>query len=533
MKPNKNGLNRRQFLIRSSSAVSLPIILNGLPLKAFDGPALQRLFNTQEESDRVLVLVQLNGGNDGLNTVIPLDQMDTYTKARPGVAIPENKALKIRDDAGFHPTMTGFNELYGENKIGIVQGVTYPNPNQSHFRSNDIWMSGSAADQAESTGWLGRYLNGMYPNYPEGYPNTTMPDPVAIQMTAVVGMTLIGLEHQAMGVALQDPETFYALISGNDTPGSDLPSAKYAADNVLYAREVQVKSMEYSTVIKAAADKATNKVEYPTPNRLADQLKIVARLIAGGLKTRVYVVQHNGFDTHAAQVDADDPTMGAHANLLQQFSDAVTTFQRDLEAHGVAERVVTMSFSEFGRRVAANLSLGTDHGTAAPMFFIGAPVEQGIRGTSPNLEDLDNNNLKMQHDFRQVYASVLQQWFGADPTVVKNVLFGEFSTIKVIKGGGTTSVQEDQRTSVFTMPPVAPNPVRQTATIRYTLNTSATVRIDVFDNLGFHVATVVNAEQAANSYEHLFEAQQLPSGTYYVQMRVGNERAAQPMVIVR
>lgn len=533
MRPKKNGLDRRQFLIRSSGAVTLPIILNGLPLKAFDGPRLQQLFNTQEESDRVLVLVQLNGGNDGLNTVVPLDQMDTYTTARPGVAIPEAKALKIRDDAGFHPSMTGFKELYSEDKVGIVQGVTYPSPNQSHFRSNDIWMSGSASDQALSTGWMGRYLNTIYPNYPQGYPNTTMPDPVAIQMTAVVGMTLIGLEHQAMGVALQDPETFYNLISGNDAPGTDLPSAKFAADNVLYAREVQVKSMEYSTVIKAAADKADNKVEYPTANRLADQLKIVARLIAGGLKTRVYVVQHNGFDTHAAQVDADDPTIGAHANLLQQFSDAVLAFQRDLEAQNVADRVVTMSFSEFGRRVASNLSLGTDHGTAAPMFFIGAQAEQGIRGVSPDLKDLDNNNLKMQHDFRQVYASVLQQWFGADHTVVKDILFQEFSTVKVIKGGGTTSVQEDHVANGFTLAPIAPNPVRGSANIRYTLTSSARVRMDVFDNLGFHVATVVDAEQTADAYQYAFDTASIPSGTYFVQVRVGNERAAQPMVVVR
>jgi uncharacterized protein (DUF1501 family) len=534
MKKNiKNALNRRQFLIRSSGAVSLPILLNGLPLKAFDGPQLQRLFNTQEETDRVLVLVQLNGGNDGLNTVVPLDQMSTYTSVRPGVAIPENKALKLQNDAGLHPSLAGFKELYDENKIGIVQGVSYPNPNQSHFRSNDIWMSGSSADQAESTGWMGRYLNGVYPNYPDGFPNTTMPDPVAIQMTAVVGLTLIGLQHQAMGIALQDPETFYSLISGNDTPGSDLPSARYAKDNVIYAREIQVKSMEYSTVIKAAADKADNLVEYPTTNRLADQLKIVARLIAGGLKTRVYVVQHNGFDTHAAQVDADDPTMGAHANLLAQFGDAIKAFQRDIEALGLAERVVTMSFSEFGRRVASNLSLGTDHGTAAPMFFVGAPVEQGIRGTSPDLEDLDNNNLKMQHDFRQVYASVLQQWFGADPSVTRDVLFGDFSTVKVIKGGGTSSVQETKAASTFALHAVAPHPVRGETTITYELHTSGTVRIDVFDNLGFHVATVMNAEQAADSYQVPFNAGSLPSGTYYVQMRIGRESVAQPMIVVR
>ena len=525
------GLSRRKFIARTGAgAVTLPLVLNGLPMKAFDGPSMQRLFNADEETDRVLVLLQMNGGNDGLNTVVPLDQMDTYSNIRPNVALKESDVLKLADDAGFHPAFAEINELYNEEKVGIIQGVNYPNPNQSHFRSNDIWMSGSSSQQSASSGWLGRYLNSIYPGYPEGYPNSVMPDPVAIQMSAIVGLTLMGGDSQAMGMALQDPETFYNLVNGTDLPGDDLPDMPYARENVEFVREVQVKSLEYSEVIKAAADKATNLVEYPE-SRLAEQLKIVARLIAGGLKTRAYVVTLNGFDTHASQVEDGNTVGGNHANLLQQISQSVMAFQRDLEAHKIDDRVATMSFSEFGRRPYDNLSFGTDHGTAAPMFFFGTPVENGITGTSPDLEDLENRNLKIQHDFRQVYASVLQQWFGASASDVKEILFGEFETMKVIKGG-PVSVEEDvQRESGLSLFPVAPNPVNQQATFRFETSASTKVRLDVFDVLGFHVSTVISREVPAGAHNEVFRASQLPSGTYMIRLTAGNAQVSQPMII--
>jgi uncharacterized protein (DUF1501 family) len=532
-KTTPNGIDRRGFLVRATGALAAPIFVNGIPLRAFEGGAIDRLFNVETETDRVLVLIQLNGGNDGLNTVIPVESYDTYRSLRTNIAIPEDKILSLRTGTGLHPVMTGVQNLWKDDKVNIIQGVTYPNPNLSHFRSTDIWMSGSASNVNVTTGWLGRYLNGEYPGYPEGYPNTTMPDPVAIQMAAVVGLTLTGLEHQSMGIALQDPETFYRLVSGSDEPGSDLPPTKYAADNVSYVREVQTKSMLFSTVIKGAADKATNKITYPTPNRLADQLKIVARLIAGGLKTRVYVVQLGGFDTHAAQTDADDTTLGAHAGLLQQVSDAVAAFQSDIEALGVADRVVSMTFSEFGRRAASNQSLGTDHGSGAPMFVFGTNVEPGIVGTNPDLTALDNGNIRMQFDFRQIYASVLQQWFGADPTAVREVLFGDFPTVKVIKGS-TTSVDDAARyAAAVRFDAVAPNPVRTTATVRYTLQASRHVRLDVFDAIGLHIATLVDASQDAGEHSVTFDASRLPSGTYMAQLRTDGVRLHQAIVVTR
>jgi hypothetical protein len=291
--------------------------------------------------------------------------------------------------------------------------------------------------------------------------------------------------------------------------------------------------MQFSTVIKAAADKAQNIAEYPTNNRLADQLKIVARLIAGGLKTRVYVVQLTGFDTHAAQVDSENTTLGAHALLLQLVSDAIAAFQRDIEQLGAGDRVVSMTFSEFGRRAASNQSLGTDHGTAAPLFFFGVPVEHGIVGTNPDLDNLDNGNLRMQHDFRQIYASVLQQWFGADPDVIRSVLFDQFSTVKVIKGE-TTSVQDHATAdgSVRLLAPY-PNPVRDVASLRIITTQHQHVRMDVFDARGFHVATLINEQRDAGEHTVTFDATQLPSGSYHVQVRARGEVLHQAVVVAR
>lgn len=527
-------LNRRKFIARSTGAMAIPFLLNGLPIKALDGPILNKLFNGDQDTDRVLVLVQLSGGNDGLNTVIPLDQMSAYTAARSNIAIPENKALKITTDAGLHPSMPGIHSMFNDKKVAVVQGVAYPNPNLSHFRATDIWNTGSASNVNLQSGWLGRYINELYPGYPAGFPNATTPDPIAIQMSAVVSLSLMGYDANSMGIALQDPETFYRLVSGTDAPGTELPTAACARENVEFVREVQLKSMSYSTVIKAAADKATNIETYPTNNRLGDQLKIVARLVAGGLKTRVYVVQMGGFDTHAAQTDVGDTTGGAHANLLKQVSEAITAFQSDIEKLKVAERVVTMTYSEFGRRVASNVSLGTDHGTSAPMFFFGLPVQDGIIGTNPSLTSLDNGNLKMQYDFRQIYASVLEQWLGADKAMVAKVLLSDFQTVKVIKS--TTppvSVQEDAIAQQFTLKAIAPNPVSSDVMFSYTLNGTAMVSLEVFDNIGFHVATVQKQEVSAGDYSVPYNVQSLPSGTYMVQLRAGNERKTQTMLVLK
>jgi uncharacterized protein (DUF1501 family) len=529
-------MNRRSFLARSTGAVALPFLVNGLPVHAFDGPLLADLFNLAEESDRVLVLVQLNGGNDGINTVLPIDQEDAYNAVRSNIAIPMTSALKLNNSLGLHPAMTDLHRAFGEQKVAVLNGVGYPNPNQSHFRSTDIWMSGSSSNQVVSSGWIGRYLDGVYPGYPDGYPSAAMPDPIAIQMSAVVSLALTGGQQQSMGMALQDPETFYDLVQGTTSGGGSLPSHAEARANVAFIRDVQGKAQVYSTVIKQAASKAENKADYGDVrvNRLAAQMQIVARLIAGGLKTRVYVVSLGGFDTHASQVLEGEPTNGTHAILLGYVSAAMAAFQKDLEAHGVQDRVITMTFSEFGRRVASNLSFGTDHGTSAPMFIMGSRVIDGIRTPYPSLTDLEQGDLKMTVDFRQIYASVLEQWFGAKPEVIRQILFQDFATVPIIKAGSSTGVSRwDGVVDGLTLYHVTPNPVRDAAAVRYRVDTETVVRVDVFDPLGFHVATLANGQHTPGEYSAPFSTTTLPSGTYHVRCSAGRRQATTPVVVVR
>lgn len=528
-------MNRRSFLARSTGAVTLPFLVNGLPVHAFDGPLLADLFNLAEESDRVLVLVQLNGGNDGVNTVLPIDQEAAYKAARSNIAIPMSAALKLNDALGLHPAMADLHRTFGEQKVAVLNGVGYPNPNQSHFRSTDIWMSGSSSNQVVSSGWVGRYLDGVYPGYPDGYPTAAMPDPIAIQMSAVVSLALTGVQQQSMGMALQDPETFYDLVQGTTSGGGGLPSQAEARANVAFIRDVQGKAQVYSAVIKEAAAKADNIADYGDTrvNRLAAQLQIVARMVAGGLKTRVYVVSLGGFDTHAAQTLEGEPTNGSHAVLLGYVSAAMAAFQRDLEAHGVQDRVLTMTFSEFGRRVASNLSLGTDHGTSAPMFIMGSKVIDGIRTPYPSLTDLDRGDLKMSIDFRQVYASVLEQWFGADPAVIRQILFQDFETVPIIKAGSTTHVDDATSAGGLTLYAISPNPVRGTATIRYRVDAALPVRVDVYDALGFHVTTLAEGHHSHGEHSAPFNTSTLPSGTYHVRCSQGRQHVTAAMVVVR
>jgi uncharacterized protein (DUF1501 family) len=432
-------MKRRDFLGNLSSALVLPVVVDGFSAKAFTGssPFLNALLKVAGQTDRVLVVVQLNGGNDGLNTVLPLDQYSTYMTLRGNIAIPEAKVLRLtaNNTAGLHPTMTGLQRLYNDGKVSMVQGVSYPQPNFSHFRSSDIWFTAADSTQNLPTGWMGRYLDSRFPNYPDAYPNPQMPDPLAIQIGYVSSTALLGSKVSTATV-IQNPDTFAQLVGDKPTVApSNLPNT-YSGKQIGFIRQQQVSSVQYAAQIKTAANKATNKATYPTNNTLADQLKIVARLIAGGLQTKIYYVTLGGFDTHAAQVQATDTTAGDHANLLRMLSDAIASFQNDVEQLGIADHVVGMTFSEFGRRAASNNSLGTDHGTSAPLFVFGKGVKGGMIGKSANLTDLDNGNFKMQYDFRQIYASVLNDWFGTEKNVSDLVLQRTFATLPIF-GSGT------------------------------------------------------------------------------------------------
>ncbi len=431
-------MNRRKFLTAASS-LALPIALNGFGMKALahnSNLVKSLLAANVPYTDRVLVIINLNGGNDGMNMVIPFDQMSAYNTLRSNIAIPDNKVLRLagNDATGLHPAMTGLRDLYNDGKLSIIHSASYPNPDQSHYRSSDIWMTGEDSNQNYETGWAGRYLDDRFPNYPVGYPNAQMEDPLAIQIGYLTSTTLLG-PTQSMGIAINDPNSFYSLVGAASATSPDYLPCCDAGDLISYIRKQQALSVGYATEIKAAYDAGATLATYPTANQnaLADQLKIVARLIHGGLKTKIYFVSLGGFDTHSAQVDTTDNSLGGHASLLGKLSSGIKVFQDDLTLQGIADKVVGMTFSEFGRRANSNNSKGTDHGVAAPMFAFGNAVKRSTIGTNPDLATLTtssggNKDVPMQIDFRRVYSDVLNDWFGAGVTKTNTLLFRSSTT---------------------------------------------------------------------------------------------------------
>ncbi len=528
-------MKRREFLRTSAPFTALPFLMNGTPLTALGKPdimnALSRAF---VNTDHVLVLIQMNGGNDGLNTVIPVDQYTNLSKARSNVMIPLAKVLILDDvtGTGLHPSMTHMRTMFNEEKLGIIQGVGYPNPNYSHFRSTDIWNTASDSNEVLYSGWVGRYLSNEFPNYPEGFPNASMPDPLALQVGSVVSTVCQGVSVN-MGMAISDPTAYYALITGNYT---DSPSTK-AGKELDYVRKVAEQSNAYGLVVKAAGEKGNNKsTKYPDPgtNRLSDQLKIVAQLISGGLKTRIYVVNINGFDTHAGQVDATGGNeTGNHARLLGWMSEAIDAFQDDLEQLGLDERVMGLTYSEFGRRIKSNFSLGTDHGAAAPMFLFGKNVKPGILGSNPTISSNVevNDNLPMQYDFRSVYASVLKDWFCLDDTEVDSVMTKTHQQLPLLEDTCNTSSTDraKMRTAGDAYVMNYPNPFVDSTTIRYEAD-GTHVLIQIFSSQGQVIETLVNSEIPNGEHEVVFNSSSLASGTYYYRYQRGSFQQTKAMI---
>jgi len=422
----------------------LPVMVDGFGVNtlAKNSALVRSVMRTPAvNGDRILVIVYLGGGNDGLNTVIPLEHYSDYNNLRTNIAIPENKVLKLAGnlETGLHPAMTGMRQMYDDGKLAIVHSVSYPNPNQSHYRSTDIWMTGVESNQYSTSGWAGRYLHDRFSGYPQNYPTTEMEDPLAVQI-GYMGTTTLLSNQQSMQITIKDPANFYQLLqSQNILAGNDLPCCD-AGDLIAYVRQQQALGVGYGSEIKAAAEAGTNMATYPPAsdaNELAEQLKIVARLIHGGLKSKIYYVELTGFDTHAGQVGTNT-TEGVHAQLLKKLSDGISAFQNDLKLQNTEDKVIGMTFSDFGRRATSNASQGTDHGVAAPMFVFGKGVKRQVIGTNPDLVNGllpisppswdQNRDIKMQIDFRRVYTDILNDWFGTDSTSTDSILFKNFKT---------------------------------------------------------------------------------------------------------
>ena len=523
-------MKRRDFLKYTVPATAATAVIGGMPVRAMgmESPLIQSLMGMTTDTDHVLVLVQMSGGNDGMNMVIPIDTYSAYQAARSNVAIPQNKILSLNGKTGLHPAMTGIQNLFNEGKAAVVQAVGYPQPDFSHFRATDIWMSASDSNQYVNNGWMGRYLDNEYPGFPTGYPNSAVPDPLGIQIGSVTSLTFQG-PQVSMGMSISDPVNFYNLINGVQDPAPSSP----AGVELSYIRTVARQSQQYADIIKTAALRVTQQSTYPTNNPLADQLKIVARLVKGGLKTRVYMVSIGGFDTHSVQVNQTDVTTGAHATLLQRVSDAIKAFMDDLKFLGVQRRVMGMTFSEFGRRIKSNSSLGTDHGAAAPVILFGEYVNAGVVGVNPTIpaNASVNDNIPMQYDFRSIYSSILEKWFCVDNTTLQTVMLKNFQSLPLIKTNSCSSTIPDLTDKLVIKN--YPNPFVSSTTITFKTEGGHTL-IQVIDTLGRVIKTLLEKDYVtAGSDSVTFNAEGLPTGIYYARLQNGVTQKVRPMMKVR
>jgi uncharacterized protein (DUF1501 family) len=386
----------------------------------------------------ILVLIQLAGGNDGLNTVVPYTN-DFYYKARPTIAIPAANTLRLNDTLGLHPSLTGFKSLYDAGHLSIVNGVGYPNPNRSHFRGTEIWQTATDAEEYSTTGWIGRYFDNACAGCdPTVGVNIGPRLPQAFSSPHATGVSLENPSaYKFMGEKPNDDQemAFHNMTESPEEAASESNSggsiSMVSGTMTLSNRESALDFLERTAMdasvssdkIRNLASKVKNKAPYPKTS-LASQLGLVARLIGGGLPTRVFYVSQGGYDTHFQQRTAQD----AH---LKELGDAVKAFTDDLIAMGQFDRVMVMTFSEFGRRVVENGSKGTDHGAAAPMFLFGSKIKSGIVGREPSLApaDLDDGDIKFNTDFRSVYATVLQDWLKT-PSVP--ILSRQFNTLPIV-----------------------------------------------------------------------------------------------------
>jgi uncharacterized protein (DUF1501 family) len=365
--------------------------------------------------ETILVVIELTGGNDGLNTVIPFKD-EQYAKLRPTLRIPTAQIKKISDEIGLHPSLAGLADLLQEQALCVVQGVGYPNPNQSHFRSMDIWQAASTADTL-TEGWIGKALRSKPAAAAFHLAANNESSPLSLTGAPARVPSITSLEDFQLRVVAAnsvDKKEQHSLIEGAAQLKSEQP-------NLLdFVKRTAVNTYDSSRRLQEIGKNYQPKFPYPnTP--LANKLKLAAQLIDADLGARIFYVAIGGFDTHANQLPA-------HANLLQQLSAATTAFYKDLAARGHKERILMMTFSEFGRRPYENGSKGTDHGAAAPMLLVGGKVKPGLVGEHPSLTDHTMGNLKHHIDFRQVYAAILEKWLGV---ASKDVLNGTFAPLGI------------------------------------------------------------------------------------------------------
>ena len=471
--------NRRSFIQALGLAGAGSMMLGASSVSA-SAPSPLSVALAESDNDRILVIIRLKGGNDGLNTIVPVYDYANYANLRPTIRHQQSDLFMLNSDFGIPNYLSpGLESIWGDGKMKVVHGVGYPDQNLSHFRSSDIWASAEAND-IEPTGWWGRYFEDLYPDYIVNPPAT----PPAVQIGSIGNLVFEGSSNN-YAFAVANP-TQLANVAQNGTFHDvlDIPDCVYG-DKLLYMRSTTNTTFLYASVINDAYMAANNDANYDPNADLASQLAIVARLIKGGLGTKVYMVTLDGFDTHANQVDE-------HRTILEDVANSMKSFYEDLAATGMDSTVLSMTISEFGRRPYENGSQGTDHGAASPVLLFGPGLEgSGLVGEHPDITEWDSNdNLIPTSDFRDVYSTILTDWFCLDPVVLDLILLGQtYEHLDLGFNCDTLGTQDFSNVSRLVHRPTYQN---DRTFIEIQMPTTANVTIKLYDIMSKEIATIKN-----------------------------------------
>jgi len=516
---NHQMWSRRMFMRNLGIAGSVSLMLGKTPITAMASSPLSWGLNNSN-SDRILVLIRLKGGNDGLNTIIPLFDYGAYQSARPTIAIPQNEILNLSEEFGIPNYMGDLMPLWNEGHMKVANTVGYPDQNLSHFRSTDIWSSASDSNVVDDSGWLGRFLEGQYPDFLTNPPEI----PPAIQIGSAGTLVFDNSDMLNMGVTVDDPDQLYEIAQNGELYDTENIPDCYYGEQVGFMRAIANSTFRYAEIISEAYNAGANGVDYD--NGFARQLAIVARLIKGGLGTRLYMVTLDGFDTHAGQNNS-------HPNLVNMLSKGVKAFYDDLELGGRHEDVLSMTFSEFGRRIEQNASNGTDHGAAAPLMLFGPGLNgNGFLGDNPDLQNVDAaGNLVYSLDFRQIYATVLEHWLCVEPDVVDGVLGQNFDRLPLGLTCAPTPVFEPLSVNIRHWASYEGNQVG----IHYILPKSMRVKVQIYNMLGQPVSKLYEGRQPAGQHRHTFRSSmaKLTAGYYVYSIQAGQQIFSNKIVLAR
>ncbi|MDG2052189.1 MAG: DUF1501 domain-containing protein [Flavobacteriaceae bacterium] len=511
--------NRRSFIQALGLAGGGGMLLGGSAISA-TSPSPLAVALAENENDNILIIIRLEGGNDGLNTIVPIYDYDTYANLRPSIKHQQNDLINLNDDFGIPNYMNELESVWGDGSMKIVHGVGYPDQNLSHFRSTDIWAS-TEDNYEEPTGWWGRYFEDRYPDYISNPPEI----PPAVQIGSIGNLIFKG-NNSNYAFSVVNPDQLQNVAeNGTLHDVLDIPDCIYG-DKLLFMRATANTTFIYSGVINDAYLAANNSVEYGD-GELAKQLAIVARLIKGGLGSKVYMVSLGSFDTHAEQPER-------HQELLSDLSSTIKNFYDDLKTVGMDDKVLAMTISEFGRRPYENGSNGTDHGAASPVMLFGPALNgSGFVGNHPDLSTWDeDNNLIPSSDFRDIYNSVLTEWFCLDPSIVSTILLNEsYETLDLGLTCEALSTSDFSNTNRFAHVAIYQN--NQTF-IEINLANTSHVTIKLYDMMAKEIGTITNEMLFAGRHRFNVRDQiqgRLSYGQYIYRISTGRQYYSKSILI--